>query len=122
MITTEELITGKEDFLNIETKRANLQTLIDKVINPIEALGYEITVVRGLLNNTEVSDVKEPILRRDYIYGYGIDISVGDRNKELYEAIKKGEVIDTFVQFVNDSLHVRYSPKSEISLILNDNE
>lgn len=43
-------------------------------------------------------------------------------NKELYEAIKKGEVIDTFVQFVNDSLHVRYSPKSEISLILNDNE
>jgi hypothetical protein len=24
MITTEELITGKEDFLNIETKKANL--------------------------------------------------------------------------------------------------
>lgn len=105
MVTLTNLIDGRTHVANFSEKVSRLQGILDNVIKPLENKGYTVTVTRGLLANTEVSDISDVFLRRDHIYGYGVDITTSNDN-ECISIIN--EIKGASVNKIDHGLHVRY--------------
>ena len=105
MVTLTDLINGRTHVSSFSEKVERLQAILDNVIKPLEDNGYNITVTKGLLANTEVSDISDVFLRRDHIYGYGVDITT-DKESDVINFIKN--IKGASVNKIEHGLHVRY--------------
>ena len=117
MVKLNDLINGRTHVSSFSEKVNRLQAILDNVIKPLEDKGYSIEVTKGLLANTEVSDISDVFLRRDHIYGYGVDITTDDDEAciEDIKAIKGASVTK-----IEDGLHIRYEEVSEDEDIVDD--
>ena len=105
MVTLTNLIDGRTHVANFSEKVSRLQGVLDNVIKPLEGNGYTVTITRGLLVNTEASDISDVFLRRDHIYGYGVDITTSN-DSECINIIN--EIKGASVNKIEHGLHVRY--------------
>lgn len=107
MVTINDLIGGHNHVSNFSEKVERLQAILDNVIKPLEEQGINITVTKGLLSNTEVSSIQDVFLRRDHIYGYGVDIQVADSDKEKVFTFVSNDN-KASAKSVGDNIHISY--------------
>lgn len=110
MITINELINGRENVIHFDEKKARLEELLATTIKPIEDMGYELSVVHGLLGNDEVGHIDDFRLRRDHIYGYGVDLTTGkaEDDKAIVELLNGDEIPCTSAKMYDGYFHVSY--------------